>query len=129
MRSGSRNLDRMAALLLLAILPAFVLGYTFYNPNDPDNGCVQCHGDFNPPGSDDLHGLHVNTMTSTCGLCHQTSIVDPVQIGDSDVGGASMSCNGCHMGVGLRVFHQGMDILFLVPIKLVFQIKEINLLF
>lgn len=74
-----------------------------YNTYHGSGNCFSCHPGFDNRGP--LHDLHVgnNQMTGNCGLCHVSTGDDPMLGSSGD--DPSHSCNGCHMGPGLRAHH------------------------
>jgi hypothetical protein len=122
--------------LWIVVVPE-TAAYEQYHPGDDTetgDGCYQCHGwnnDANPvAGTDDtspfrnggfdgrqeLHDLHQDQITGTCGLCH----ISPGDVGFTATSGdaAGQGCRGCHgvdpnpqgpdnfeWGAGLRLHH------------------------
>jgi len=101
-------------LLALSLWSLQAVGYESYHPSDT-GGCFQCHPGFLTPdqnGRGPLHqDVHVGSsnMTGSCTYCH-TSVGDNPKTFVSGTyngqgGTPEYSCNGCHMGPGLRAHH------------------------
>lgn len=106
----------LAAGLLLTVL-ACPTSHAYERYNDPQGGCVSCHGAFtgstSPQGtvfpSNDKHRMHRNStnMGTDCNLCHRSDDNDNPFIGSSDgtANNPGLGCGGCHEPVGLRKHH------------------------